>query len=250
VIRNRNHEKPISQPNWSLSWRRFLVIAGLIESVKETGEWHFHVLRKFYISARLALGDNMMQVSEAAGHSAVDVTFKYYSRALPEPPSIWRYRFQPADPGAAPMIDGAAAAVAGLLPAPAEDGAESGLTPAWVPEALRLLKGGWKFGQVAAHLGLSRNWITKRFHELGLPSPARVYIEARDQRYEQLYNEGYGPIDIATMTGTSVFSFEHWQRTHEAGVENTGKSLIALRKSERDGKVVATDRQQKQFRCF
>jgi len=247
VIRNRNHEHPISQPNWSLSFRRFLVLAGLIPNVTEQGEWHFHVLRKFYISARLAIGDNMMQVSEQAGHSAASVTFKHYARALPEPPPIWRHRFQPADPGAAKVIEGHAITAA-LLPASAEENdVDSGLTPAWVPEALRLLNGGWKLPEVAAHVGVGRNWIAKRFKELGLPPPQRIYLEARDRRYEQLDNEGYSPIDIATMTGTSVYSVEHWLRTHAAGVDNTGKSLKMLRQSERRQRPVRTDAQQKQL---
>jgi integrase len=250
VIRNRDYrDQPIRQPNWSLSFRRFLVQARLIEDVKEQGEWHFHVLRKFYISARLALGDNMMQVSEEAGHNATSVTFKHYARALPEPPAIWRHRFQPADPARVPIIDGAATTMSNLL-LPAPDGEPDAGLPDWVAEAERLLRGGWRIGEVAAHLRKSRSTLSHRFRELRLPPPQRIYIEARDRRYEQLHNAGYGPIDLATMTGTSVDSVEHWRRTYEAGMANTGKTLKRLTKSERTGKPVATDAQQKQLKLL
>ena len=219
VIRNRDHPgSPIRQPNWSLSFRRFLVQAGLIEDVREQGEWHFHVLRKFYISARLALGDNMMQVSEEAGHNATSVTFKHYARALPEPPAIWRHRFQPADSERAPVLDGAALTMSNLLlPAPASDGEPAAGLPDWVAEAERLLRGGWRVAEVAAHVRKTRSGMNHRFKELRLPPPQRIYIEARDRRFEQLSSEGYGPVDIATMTGTSVDSFEHWRRNSRGG---------------------------------
>jgi integrase len=252
VLRNRDHlGQPIHQPNWSLSFRRFLVRAGLIESVKERGEWHFHVLRKFYISARLACGDNMMQVSEEAGHNATSTTFKHYARALGEPPAIWRHRFQPADPETARMIDGIAITdgAAVLLPSPTDRADADGL-PEWVAEAVRLLKGGWRVGAVAEHLGKDRSSMNHRFKELALPPPQRIYLQARDRRYEQLHNEGYQAIDVATMTGTSVHSYEHWLRTYEACVPNTGNSSRRLRQSERRRATVATDAEQKQLRLL
>jgi hypothetical protein len=100
---------------------------------------------------------------------------------------------------------------------------------------------------VTAHIGRSRHSLTHRFKELGLQSPHRIYIEARDRRYEQLDNEGKGPIDIATMTGTSVYSVEHWLQTREAGVPNTGKSLKNLQKVARKDRQKTTDGQQKQL---
>ena len=69
-----------------------------VQSPEDKANWRWHAFRRFYISARLAMGADFMTVGEQVGHRDASITARTYARALPEPPPIWRYRFSPADP--------------------------------------------------------------------------------------------------------------------------------------------------------
>jgi integrase len=239
--------KPLDQNAVNNTFKRFVVYAGLLESVRGRHEWHTHVLRRFYISARFALQHPPLEILEAVGHEDLKVTMKHYARALPEPPPIWRHRFQPAEPDdATRVIDGSGAVVVdGIAQLPAPEGADIDAgVPEWLREAHRYLEGGWKIKEVAAYFGRSRGHLSEAFRRHGLRPPIEIYRGALYERYEQLYKEGVPPCDIATMTGTSRQTYHAWVTAHEAGVPNTTRSLNELRKSERAQESVARDPKQ------
>lgn len=252
VLYNRlSPGKPTSRGAWNRALMRLLVHAGIIPSKDAFGHWRYHVLRRFYISARFALGHRELDIREAVAHSGLDVTFKHYARALPEPPGIWRYRFRLAEPDDQPrVIDGdpGVVIVDGIaqLPAPAIDESVPDWAE-WALEARRHLDNGEELAKVCAIVGRTRHRMAQVFRKLGWPAPIAIYRAARDRRFEQLSAQGVPPCDIATRTGASTAEFYHWRRTHEAGVPNTAKSLETLRKERREKASVATDTAQKQL---
>jgi integrase len=250
VIYNRkNAGRPTTRDNWSRTVRLRLVQAGVLETTNSNGEWDFQVLRRFYISARYALGHKELEILEAVAHSRSDVTMKHYARALPEPPAIWRYRFRLAEPEqTTKVIDGGSAVVVdgiAQLPAPEID-AGSAAAPAWAIEAARLLDGGWTVAHVRTHLRVSQQQMFREFKRLGWGTPIERYNAARDRRFEELQH--LAPIDIATQMGLgSVAPFFRWRRAHEAGVPNRRTSLKLLEKSRAEGGYIKTDTQPKQL---
>ena len=248
IIRHRDRDdQPILLTSWEGVFKKFLVDAGLEPAGTGRSHWRWHVLRRFYISARLALGDNLMEVGEAVAHRDPSMTAKTYARALPANPlAIWCHRFKPADPAAPIIIDGAPMHVIELLPP--HSAANAGTTaPEWLYEAVRLLEGGWRIADVLKAIGKGRAMLNQRLSEIGLPGAHRIYRDARDRRYEELDAQGYGPRDIADMTGTSLNSYYHWRSTHEAGVPNDRKYLKELGISAKRRRSGTTERQQKQL---
>jgi integrase len=251
ILNRKNPGQPISTQPWSDTLRRFLAHAGVIVAVED--DWRFHALRRFYISARFALGHRELDIREAVAHSSLETTFKHYARALPEPPGIWQYRFRPAEPDDQPkVIDGTAGAVVvdGMVQLSAPCGADSddpAELPQWAREAKRYLEGGWKVGEVVRHIGYGRRHLSVTFRKHGLPPPIAVYRAALHRRFEQMYNDAIQPCDIATQTGVHISVYERWQQTHEAGLPHTTKSLKELMKPRRGRGSVATDAVQTQL---
>jgi integrase len=244
VIYNRqNLGRPTTRCKWNTNLKRFLRYAG----IDREDEWHIHVFRRFYISARYALGHRELDILEAVAHEDSKVTKKHYARALPEPPPIWRYRFRPAEPDdQTKVIDGVGAVVGDCLPQlPAPEG--DGVGDAWAHEARRLLDGGWKIPEVMRHVRRSRAAMARAFKRLGWSSPAEIYRAARDRRFEAMDKEGDAPIDIWTRTGVSKSAFYYWREARDAGIAATTKSLKELRESRRPQGSVATDRRQQQL---
>ena len=278
--RNSKYPRPAPQQDWPVIWNRinlgkpctpanfndmfygFLWHAGLIEAesqqeAKEKGrasDWRWHCGRAFYISARFAFGDPHLQIMEAVGHADLKTTTAHYARALPEPPSIWRYRFQPADPKSR-MLNGKVVDLddgTHLLPAPSPEGPEIDVgtrknAPTYMQEAYRLLEGGWRLRDVCARLGKSRYTIAAQARKLGLPPPVEVWRLARDRQYADMYDRGFRDVAIMAATGTSESEYYRWKLAHEAGIERGAKSLKQLDKSLRAKKPVATGTKQKQM---
>lgn len=247
VIRNRDHvDKPVEQTSWSQSFRRYLHAAGLRKGRDGKEDFRFHALRRFYPSALFALGTNPMEVAENIGHRDPSMTMKHYARALRDPPDIWRYRFQPADPMAHKVVDGVATPLAMLLPPPAHHAIKPDApeVPAWVHEAIAKLQGGWRLRDVVAGICHGRTTLNFHLRKLGLPLAHQIYLDARDQRYAQLEAEGYTVLDIANLTGTTRSTVQAWREAKESGVPNTGKYLKSLKKRARPQRPVATDRKQ------
>jgi hypothetical protein len=190
----------------------------------------------------------------AVAHKDLRTTTDHYAQALPEPPRIWRYRFQPADPRSR-LIDGKVVVVDEVAKLPqlsAPEGPEIDVgtrknAPTWMREAYRLLEGGWRLKDVCAHVGKSRYTITAHARQFGLRRPVEVWRVARDRRYAELYSQGLRDVSIIAATGTGEAEYYRWKLAHDAGIERGAKALPSLDKSLRKQRPVATDREQKQM---
>jgi hypothetical protein len=133
------------------------------------------------------------------------------------------------------------------LPAP-DGGAESDdALPQWVREAKSYLQGGWKPRDVASHFRCSLQKVSVAFRRHGLPPPLEIYRAALHRRFEEEYNKGTSPIDVATRYGVTRQAYHYWRQMHEALVPKSHKSLILLKKSRRKAGSVETDPPPKQL---
>jgi hypothetical protein len=201
----------------------------------------------------LALGHDLAKVSKRMGHSDPSITTSLYIHAVTDaetndpPAPIWHERFAVAQPGAPRLIEGSAIDISNgiaLLTGP-DDPNRIVLPPdakPWVHEAVRLLQGGWRVPDVAAHLGKDRSSLNYAFKRHGLPAPNDIRLVARNGRFEQLYNEGYGTAEMSKLTGINRATIDAWRQLHEYDRPQTTKSLRELQKSGLVGGRHATKR--------
>ena len=63
--------------------------------------------------------------------------------------------------------------------------------------------------------------MSDAFKAQGLPPPIQVLKQARESRFQELYDKGYGDVEIAKLTNVSAGAVWHWRYTMENGVPNT-----------------------------
>ncbi|MGH6897293.1 MAG: tyrosine-type recombinase/integrase [Geminicoccaceae bacterium] len=200
------------------------------EMLAQVGVRYFapHALRRFYCSCRLALGHNPVEVAKHAGHTTHEL-LSTYGKVLEEgpPPAIWRQRFEPAQPGLPPMLDGMATEVDGAFPAlPAPVVNVAGLNPDTVAKAQRaveLLEAGWKATDARREVRIrSTGTLNKYLKAMGKPLASEIWRAALHRRYAELTREGWLPCDIADKTNTSPVTYWCWLTAQEEGLPSRG----------------------------
>lgn len=216
-----------------------------------------HALRHWYASSLISIQTNVVAVSKRMGHSDASITTSVYAHVIEGTEDglknavapIWHERLARAEPGRVPMIDGV---VVASETGPLIDGTATRLIETvipqnaypWVPEALRLLEGGWRVPDVTRHLGQSRTNINAAFHKLGLPTPDSIRVKVRDRKFGELLDAGHTDKEIAQRMNCSTGTVFHWRLTKEAGVPNTRTEFKKLmRKGSADSKRKLTDDQ-------
>ncbi len=227
VVKNRLHpDKPLPMNDVSDNFRELMRDAELTKpDSDEEILWPAHANRHFHISARLLNGESVLVIAEEVGHEDASTTLKTYGHVLKghrDIAPIWKERFQLSAEGQGRLIEGE---VIEYKPEPLA----IECSRPWPAEAVRLLQSGWKPAAVAKHLGQHRTTINTTFHKLGLPPPNKFVLEARDKRYQELYEKGYGDQEIAKLTNTGRVTVTNWRQTFENGVPNTRKALLELR---------------------
>ena len=227
LIKNeRLPDQPLSMQGVSDHFCELMRLEGLKLTKPDSDEvlWTTHANRHFFISARLQLGANIVELSKEVGHAQTSTTLDTYGHLLEghrDIAPIWRERFELSEPGQGRVIEGE---VIEYKPEPLA----IECSRPWVNEAVRLLESGWKPAAVAKHLGQHRTTINTTFHKLGLPPPNKFVLEARDRRYQELHAKGYGDKEIAKLTNTGRVTVTNWRQTFENGVPNSRKALLEL----------------------
>ena len=225
VIKNRQADsEPLSVGKVSKHFSDLMRAAEMTKEDGHTPLFTLHALRHFHVSARLELGHNVLEIVDNIGHEDAATTLGTYGHRLTgklDAP-IWRERFSPSDPSEAGQDRLAI------------EGAQPGRAPKklgcpWVADAVRLLETGVRVREVARQLGRDTSTMSDAFKAQGLPPPIQVRKLAREKRFQELYDKGYGDVEIAKLTNVSSGSVFHWRYTMEHGVPNTRRALADLR---------------------
>ena len=254
VIKNQNTaDRYLSSNKITEAHHDLMVRAGL---TKPDGNVKFstHKLRHWYVSALSAIGLNVVAIAKRLGHADPSITMSIYAHVIEGTEDgtrdavapIWHQRLTRAEPGRATMIEGVASETGPLIEGEATHLIETVIPQnayPWVPEALRLLEGGWRVSDVSRHLGLHRASLHKAFHRLGLSPPVNIRRKVRNRRFEELRDAGYTDLQIAQKLNCSHVTVLKWRLTNEEGVPNTEAEAYRLMKGKRgDGKQL-TDEQ-------
>jgi hypothetical protein len=217
VIKNRqNKGKHVSEGETTRLFTDLMRAAKLTKEDGHTPLFKLHALRHFHISARIELGHNILEIVDNVGHEDAATTLGTYGYRLTgklDAP-IWRERFGPSEPGQQDLA----------IEAAQPSRAPKQLGCPWVADAVRLLETGVRVREVA-----KTSTMSDAFKAQGLPPPIQVLKQTRERRFQELYDKGYGDVEIAKLTNVSTGSVFHWRYTMEHGVPNTRRALADLR---------------------
>lgn len=245
VIKNSKHPDsptPTGPQEITKSHREMMRAAGMVKENGKTIKFTTHGLRHWYISMCMKLGINSLNVSRRVGHAQPSFTMNIYGHVLDgdedglpaDVDPIWKARLSRANPDLPRIIDATASEIL-MIEGPRlaetahEDSRVPPAAPPWIPEAIRLLEGGWRVSDVQRHLGLTDN-IFRAFSKAGLPTPNTFMREARHRRFQKLLDQGYGISEIARMTNVSQHTVWAWKEAEEHGKPNNAKTLKELQK--------------------
>lgn len=242
--KNPDSPKPPHPEKISESHRQMMRDAGLVKADGKTPRFHLHALRHWYGSMQMRLGINLMNISKRIGHARPSTTTDMYGHVLDgdedglkeDVNPIWRERFARANPGLPRLIEGTVDSST-LIELEATE-VSSVVIPdnamPWVPEAVRLLNGGWRVSDVAKHLGRDKATIAHGFNRAGMAPPSTFVKAARERRYQDLHDKGYGDAEIGRLTNTSHVTVINWRRCMESGKPSSTKSLKELKKERKE----------------
>jgi hypothetical protein len=87
--------------------------------------------------------------------------------------------------------------------------------PAWLREAVELIRGGWSVSDMCAHIGRHPAAIASTFRRFGMPKPIELVRAVREQRFASLADAGYLDIDIAERCGCHEKTVWAWRALRE-----------------------------------
>jgi hypothetical protein len=87
--------------------------------------------------------------------------------------------------------------------------------PSWVPEMLKLLRGGWHFQDACEHVQRHRRTVMATLYRHGLPAPSEIVRAVRNARFAALTDAGYSENEIADKCGCTQHTVWSWRALRE-----------------------------------